>query len=38
MADQWGWPLALAVAGVVALFGAVLWLKIDLAERFEARG
>jgi ACS family glucarate transporter-like MFS transporter len=32
MADQWGWPLALAVAGVVALFGAVLWLKIDLEK------
>jgi len=29
MAAQWGWPIALAVAGAVALVGAVLWLKID---------
>jgi len=32
MADQWGWPPALAVAGAVALLGAVLWLKIDLEK------
>ena len=32
MAAQWGWPIALAVAGAVALVGAVLWLKIDLAK------
>ncbi len=33
MADQWGWPVALAAAGAVALLGAVLWLKIDLTEK-----
>ena len=38
MAAQWGWPMALAAAGAVALVGAVLWLKIDLGERPEARG
>jgi ACS family glucarate transporter-like MFS transporter len=32
MAAQWGWPIALAVAGAVALVGAVLWLKIDPAK------
>ncbi len=32
MAGQWGWPIALAVAGAVALVGAVLWLKIDPAK------
>jgi MFS transporter, ACS family, glucarate transporter len=29
LAAQWGWPIALATAGAVALLGAVLWLKID---------
>jgi ACS family glucarate transporter-like MFS transporter len=29
MALHWGWPLALAVAGAVALMGAVLWIWID---------
>jgi ACS family glucarate transporter-like MFS transporter len=29
MAVQWGWPLALAVAGAVALLGAILWIWID---------
>jgi ACS family glucarate transporter-like MFS transporter len=38
MASQWGWPIALAIAGAVALLGAVIWLKIDLTERSEARG
>ena len=33
MADQWGWPIALAAAGAVALVGAVLWLKIDLTKK-----
>jgi ACS family glucarate transporter-like MFS transporter len=29
IAAQWGWPVSLAAAGVVALFGAGLWLWID---------
>jgi MFS transporter, ACS family, glucarate transporter len=33
MADQWGWPMALAAAGAVAVMGAVLWLKIDLTKK-----
>jgi ACS family glucarate transporter-like MFS transporter len=33
MADRWGWPSALAAAGAIALVGAVLWLKIDLAKK-----
>src|SRR5262249_40084884 len=32
MAAQWGWPMALAAAGAVALVGAVLWFKIDPAQ------
>jgi ACS family glucarate transporter-like MFS transporter len=38
MAAQWGWPVALAAAGAVAILGAVLWLKIDLEHRPEASG
>ena len=33
LAAQWGWPMALAAAGTVAILGAVLWLKIDLTEK-----
>jgi ACS family glucarate transporter-like MFS transporter len=36
MAAQWGWPIALAVAGAVALVGAVLWLKIDPQRQWTA--
>jgi len=35
MAAQWGWPIALAVAGAVALVGAVLWLLIDPAKALD---
>ena len=35
MAAQWGWPIALAVAGAVALVGAGLWLKIDPAKALD---
>jgi ACS family glucarate transporter-like MFS transporter len=35
LAAQWGWPIALAVAGAVALVGAVLWLKIDSAKALD---
>ncbi len=35
MAAQWGWPIALAVAGAVALVGALLWLKIDPAKALD---
>jgi MFS transporter, ACS family, glucarate transporter len=33
LAAQWGWPMALAAAGAVAMVGAVMWLKIDVAEK-----
>jgi ACS family glucarate transporter-like MFS transporter len=32
MANEWGWPVALAAAGAIAVVGAALWLKIDLDE------
>jgi ACS family glucarate transporter-like MFS transporter len=35
MAEQWGWPTALAAAGAVALVGAILWLKIDPAQNLD---
>jgi ACS family glucarate transporter-like MFS transporter len=35
MAEQWGWPIALAAAGAVALLGAVLWFKIDPAQKLD---
>jgi ACS family glucarate transporter-like MFS transporter len=38
MAAEWGWSVALAAAGGIAVLGAVLWLKIDLEERHEASG
>jgi ACS family glucarate transporter-like MFS transporter len=38
MAAQWGWPIALAAAGGVAVLGAALWLKIDLERRSESTG
>ena len=37
MAAEWGWPVALAAAGAIAVVGAALWLKIDLDGR-EAKG
>ena len=36
LAAQWGWPMALAAAGAVAMVGAVMWLKIDVAEKPDA--
>jgi MFS transporter, ACS family, glucarate transporter len=35
MADQWGWPTALAAAGAVAMVGAILWLKVDPAQNLD---
>ena len=35
MADRWGWPMALAAAGAVALVGAGLWFKIDPAQKLD---
>lgn len=32
IAAQWGWPVSLAIAGAVALLGAVLWLWIKPGE------
>lgn len=32
IASHWGWPVSLAMAGVVALFGAGLWLWIKPGE------
>jgi ACS family glucarate transporter-like MFS transporter len=35
MAAQWGWSVALGVAGAIALLGAALWLKIDLSQKLD---
>ena len=35
MAAQWGWPVALAAAGAIALLGAVLWIKIDPTKKLQ---
>jgi len=35
MAAQWGWSVALAAAGAIALLGAALWLKIDLSKKLD---
>lgn len=32
IAAQWGWPVSLATAGVIALLGAVLWIWIKPGE------
>jgi ACS family glucarate transporter-like MFS transporter len=32
IAGHWGWPVALAAAGVIAFAGALLWFKIDLGR------
>lgn len=37
MAAQWGWSVALAAAGAIALLGAALWLKIDLSEKPDSK-
>jgi ACS family glucarate transporter-like MFS transporter len=29
LADQWGWPVSLATAALIALIGGILWLNID---------
>ena len=29
IAEQWGWPLSLSLAALIALMGGILWLKID---------
>ena len=29
LASQWGWPISLATAALVAFIGGILWLKID---------
>jgi ACS family glucarate transporter-like MFS transporter len=29
IAQQWGWPVSLGVAALIALIGGILWLKID---------
>jgi ACS family glucarate transporter-like MFS transporter len=29
LADQWGWPLSLSVAALIAFAGGLLWLQID---------
>jgi MFS transporter, ACS family, glucarate transporter len=35
LAAQWGWSVALAAAGAIALLGAALWLKIDLSKKLD---
>jgi ACS family glucarate transporter-like MFS transporter len=29
IAEQWGWPLSLSVAALIALAGGLMWLRID---------
>ena len=29
IAEQWGWPLSLGTAALVAILGGLLWLRID---------
>jgi ACS family glucarate transporter-like MFS transporter len=38
MAAEWGWPVALAAAGAIAVVGAALWLKIDLEKAVMSDG
>src|SRR5262245_49785712 len=38
LADHWGWPVSLLVAALIALAGALMWLKIDPGKELEARG
>jgi ACS family glucarate transporter-like MFS transporter len=35
IADYWGWPAALGAAALVAIAGAVMWLKIDPEQAFK---
>ena len=32
LANQWGWPVSLAVAATVAIVGGLIWFKIDPAK------
>jgi len=36
LADHWGWPVSLLVAALIALAGALMWLKIDPGKGLEA--
>ncbi|WP_455242346.1 MFS transporter [Petrachloros mirabilis] len=38
IAYHWGWPLSLAVAGSIAVVGALFWIKIDPGKGLAARG
>ncbi|HXX74658.1 MAG TPA: MFS transporter [Nitrospiraceae bacterium] len=38
LADHWGWPVSLLVAALIALAGALMWLRIDPGKGLEARG
>ena len=35
IAQQWGWPVSLGVAALIALIGGILWLKIDPGKGLE---
>jgi len=36
LADQWGWPVSLLVAALIAVAGALMWLMIDPGKGLEA--
>ncbi|HEY6973217.1 MAG TPA: MFS transporter [Nitrospiraceae bacterium] len=38
LADRWGWPVSLLVAALIALAGALMWLKIDPGKGLMAKG
>ena len=37
IADQWGWPVSLATAALVALIGGILWLNVDPGKGLNER-
>lgn len=38
IAEQWGWPISLSVAALIALTGGILWLKIDPGKGLISQG
>lgn len=38
IAEQWGWPVSLSIAALIALLGGILWLKIDPGRGLTSQG
>lgn len=38
IAEQWGWPVSLSIAALVALMGGLLWFKIDPGRGLASQG